>query len=104
MNKNILIEEADEHLRLITEEELKKIEDSAEEFDRFTGIRVVGKLQDNAEIKKLIDEMIDANKEVLTDYLWENDIVDEMEEKILKLVGETYVKALTELKEKFESR
>lgn len=44
--KNILIEEADEHLKLITEKELKEIEDSAEEFDGFTGIRVVGRLKD----------------------------------------------------------
>ena len=52
VNKNILIEEADKHLRLITQAELKEIEDSAEEFDGFTGIRIVGQLQNKTEIIK----------------------------------------------------
>ena len=43
-NKNILVEFADEQLKLISEKELEEIEQSAEEFDGFTGMRVVGRL------------------------------------------------------------
>lgn len=45
MEKNILIEEQDEVLRLIDQKELDEIEASAEEFDGFTGIRIVGRVQ-----------------------------------------------------------
>lgn len=54
MTKNILIEEQDEVLRLISEEELKEIEESADEFDGFTGIRVVGRVQSEVSNRKLI--------------------------------------------------
>ena len=40
-----LIELSDEEYQVITEAELKEIEDSAYEFDGFTGIRVVGKIK-----------------------------------------------------------
>ncbi|MCB0743465.1 MAG: hypothetical protein KDC67_06145 [Ignavibacteriae bacterium] len=44
-NKNILVEFTDEQLKLITQAELEEIEQSAEEFDGFTGMRVVGRLE-----------------------------------------------------------
>ena len=65
-NKNILVEFADEQLKLISEKELDEINESAEEFDGFTGMRVVGRLGKQvslgdsqpvllAELEKLMD-------------------------------------------------
>jgi len=40
-----LIELSNEQYEVVTEDELNKIYDSADEFDGFTGIRVVGKIK-----------------------------------------------------------
>ena len=49
-----LIELADEEYQAITETELQEIYDSAEKYDGFTGIRLVGKIK---ELGKLIKEV-----------------------------------------------
>ena len=50
----------------------------------------------------MIDEMIENAKKVTEDYLWENDISDGIDEKILRQVTQSRISGLTELKQKIE--
>ena len=65
MEKNILIEEQDEVLRLIDQKELDEIEASAEEFDGFTGIRIVGRVQPEVKVQiaEILKELFDKYTE-----------------------------------------
>lgn len=54
------------------------------------------------EIVDMIDEMIENAKKVTEDYLWENDISDGIDEKILRQVTQSRISGLTELKQKIE--
>lgn len=70
--KNILIEEQDEQLRLISQKELDEIEESALEFDGFTGIRIVGRLESQVGVPKpntICEKNVCANCKHLGEYV-----------------------------------
>lgn len=56
----------------------------------------------DSEIKEKIREMITSISKTVKDFLWEKDITDEYDEKILKAIGEARIAALTELKQFIE--
>ena len=58
MKKDILVEFADENYKLVSIQELNKMEDDAVEFDGFTGYRVAGTILYKKEIYDKIDELI----------------------------------------------
>lgn len=75
MEKNILIEEQDEVLRLIDQKELDEIEASAEEFDGFTGIRIVGQVQPEVKVN-FTDTEPNFTKTLWVDHIKGQNIAD----------------------------
>lgn len=78
--KGILIEEQDEVYRLIDQKELDEINASAEEFDGFTGIRVIGEIATIQSIIELIEDI--QTTELLRGWKHTSDILEELIAKI----------------------
>ena len=81
--KGILIEEQDEVYRLIDQKELDEINASAEEFDGFTGIRVIGEIATIQSIIELIEDI--QTTELLRGWKHTSDILEELIAKIKKV-------------------
>ena len=52
--------------------------------------------------KALIDGMVEKTATSLKDFLWEEDIIDEMQEKILKMIRDECINTLTKLRSKLK--